>query len=1452
MSGKYLKARQLAKEMEEKAKKTAEKKKEAKNKKEQAEESLEIIKSLNIDIELEDLQEKFEKGEEDLDDKDFEKSYEVFRKIIEEIKSRSSTRHDEILNPIEELVQQAGDDLEFESLQEKIDESRGLFQDRELEEAFHKAFELKDESDKVINDRLNEELDNLKSILELIDEADEVKEKISKFISKAEYSLEADDYSRTLSLIKKTKETFGEEVKYSLNKTIERLRKRKEGLEEQEINVQNSEELLGSARSKLEEGKFIKAFSLIEKSKDKINPLFGEEILRDKFNKLNYKINEAEDIGAETESIKKIREEAKELQEENKIEKAESRLEDAFEEIEEAKFDKVLNTIAESREDFIKAKEMGANIEKPMQLLKKARNSLREDDHKEALDWARKGREEVQSLTKKLEEAKKDVVEKREVVNGLKEVLDEDLSDLENLIDKAEEDLEDKKTNEAISKLKKVNDKLDGEVRDKILNSVDEFDRLNKVAEEFGIDINKFSKQKEESKAKIDSSEYIEGCKIVQEGKNKVKQKIEDELDEKIPELEKSLSEFKGLDNEVKEDIDELIEESEEKINEGSYISGVEKFKEAEDMFEVAKIETVEDLIEKTSQVLSEIEEMDKDSIELGSSEENILLAGIEEAKSSMKEEMYSDALDTLNNYLLEFSEKIHTKSKNETQKAEKTGVEVEQLKKELKKSADKREEGSYTESIQISIKVMKKAEEKRKLRKEAYERIYDGSSKISELKEKNKLEEGGSIKELLEKAKKEFKQNNYSRATEKAEEAIDSLEDRDQFFDRKKELEDKFVKAKNMDIVDGGIKNFDPEIDKINEMSEDIGMAGALDKLEEKHEELEELLVEILNDKIEEVEEFIKNSEMMGFEVEDYKDQLDKIRFLMDREKSLDALIFLEKIEKEMKDIGGKEEIAKEKIEEVMVLLRKAEVMGVNRSGLEKLLHEAQKKIEEDKYEKSLQKARSAENKIRKAQKKRVESVLENFNQKIEKLNDRDVDTTLAEDKIQKAKKAKEKGDYTEGIIYAMQSEGELEKINNQKIIAGNIISRTKKFLEEVEDKGIFIDEAKEDFQECEQAYESGFYPKAVKNSLITAENLSKTFQTYNRLDSFLKSIDFLIDEFKKANKDIPKFLEEKEKIEKNYHDGKYQQAAEHMENLEGILRDHEDYLKDIISHVENEVEEEGIKNEPEAMKKLEKAKFLIDLKNPVNSLKNIEEAKELSGLKKLKRYDSLMEQVHESLENAKKFGASVERVEKRIREAKEKQNTGDVDRAYEKVEQANDMVEEILESHSPKLRVEVPDTLTINEWNPVTIQMINHGEALGENLQIELRGGELRNFTPGEKLKAGEERNINVKIKPEKENALLIARVLRIFDDEVFKDEQKLQVSMGSKLKKLDEEGICDHCGDKIKKGEKIIQCSCGKIYEISCGEEIGECKNCGTRLKTEEEKRKEKEKKRVSLDI
>ncbi|MFP4142191.1 MAG: hypothetical protein ACLFT7_02465 [Thermoplasmata archaeon] len=1450
MCGKYLKARQLAKEMEEKAKKTAEMKEEAQEQKERAEEILDDLSSLDVDWDLKGLENRLEKSEEHLEQKKFEKAFDVSQEIIEKVVEKGKAKVEEILNPLEETLESVES---IDDMEEDIEEAYELVEESEIKEALEKAVDLEKRSKKLFEDRLEDEISTLEALFDRLFNRKEgnfeALEDSEELLSKAEYSLEAEDYSRAFSLLDDTKKSIRENAKKEIEEIIGEMEQRIEVLVEKGYDIDDGKEALENARSEIEKD-LVGSWKSLQGRLDKINDLYAETILSEAFEKLDEEIKEAEDIGAPTKPIKEMKEEAQKLKRENNIIEVENILDDALEKIEEAKFDKVLNTIAESREDFIKAKEMGADIERPMELLKKARNSLKNDDYKEALEWAKKGREEVEELTDKLEELKNEVQKKRDEINKLEEVFEGDFSSLEEILEEAKSKLEQKSPEEAVSKLEELDEKIEETSRTKVEEISEEFEKLNETAKNLGIDVGDLSKQQEKCKKKIVSSDYFQAAKMGISGKKSVEKKVREKVEDENQRISEGVENLKELDEETATEVSELLELSEENLKEDSHIVAVEKLKEAKRVFTDRRKELAEQFIEKFSE---DIKTINQTGIEF--EDKDRYKEKISEAKDELSSGDNKEAFDNLIEFIPDLTRHIYEISLSLLEEAEKAGVKTDELEENLELSEEKMESGDFINAIDLSVKVLKESKNKKDERKNAYEKIKEGATRLSDLDEERiPSHELEPAKKKLKDAKNRFKARDYSHSIEKAEKALDligKIKVRGSFSMSKKEVERRFEIAKDLDITDERIQEFDLEIENIDNLAEEGDISEAQDLLQKKEEELNDLLMEKADEKIEDISYFLKAAGNMGFEIESHKNELKRAESLYEKGKGLESLELLEALDGELNSLKSKGDLARKELKEARSLLKKAKIIGTDVGEIDSRLDKSQEKLTNDQYNKSLEITREAKEEIIEAKEKRIENIIDDFNKKIEKLRSKNVDTALAENKVRKAKKALKKGDYSNSIRFALQSEGELERINKQKVIAKNSLSRLESMLETVKSKDILVDKAKEDFQRCEEAYESGFYPKVVENAIKASEEINEVLRTNRQIDKFLESFDLIIQELERYDFDASKSRQIKENIEDLYKDGKYVGAKEKIEEANGLMIDRKEDLKEVIKKIKEEISDKGMKEVDKTVNKLKKAGFLLDLASPRKALRNIYEAEELSGLSKLREFHKLVPQVEKSIENAKKFGASIKKAERMVRSAKDSKESGEIIEAYEKIKDANDEIEDVLEAYSPKLRLEISKTLTIDKWNTTEIRLINEGQALGKEPQLEVRGGEIRNANISKKLKGGEEKDLEVEIKPKKENSFIRASALRIFDDKVLEAEEELEVSLGSKVKKATGSEICDYCGKKMMKGDDLILCSCGKKYDSSCAEEIEECLNCGTYLDIEKEDKKKK-KKRVSLDL
>ncbi len=1456
LSGKYLKARQLAKEMEEKAKETAEKKEMAQEKKEKAERLLGEAQSIEAELDLEDVEERLKEGNENISEKDFEEGVEKFGEVIDQIQAEALSKHSEILEKINDFFESETEEEEFSSLKEDIEESEELIEEGKLEEGFEKTLEIKNESKEMIEEDLNERLEELENLVEMVEESEDVKTEGQEIISKARYSLDAEEYKRTHSLIQEAREGIENAVEDELQDMGNKLDSRMDRLKEKGIEVPKAVECLNEGREKKENDEYNTALDRFQECRERINQYYDQEVLQERFANLRDEIEEAKEIDAPTGTVEEMVEEAEKLIEKDNIEEADDLLKEAFEKIEEAKFDKVLNTIAESREDFIRAKDIGADIEEPMELLNTARDSLKNNDYKEALEWARKGREEVQDLIKKFDKAKKEIQNKRDELARLKDVLDTDYPDLENLMDEAEVRLEEKNYEETMVKIEELDEEMENKVQEEVEELLDEFANLIDLADDLESKIKDISKQLDESRKKADSGNYLEAANMAKSGKNIAKKKIEEELEEKIEKVRENKERTEIEDEEIEREIDELIDESEEELDMENFEGAIESMKEAKMELKEAKTGAAEKHIEDLSERLNNIEELDIKGIDIKPYKEKVA-----EAKGKLENEKNEEAITKVNEISREFSEEIrdhaekfYEEAKKTLQEAEETGVKIETLEDELKDAQEHLENNNFMEAIRSSLDVEEKAEEKRKERSEAYEKISDSASKLSELKKEKKKEDIKPIKDKLVAAKKDFKKRNYEDSMEKAEEAellLSEFEARTLFSDTKREIKEKLKKMKKTGMLKEKIKEFNVEVESLAELTEEGNYSEAQEKIEGKNEELNTLLREKANEKIEDIREFLDSAQNIGFSVQDYKDKLKRTESFLNQENFLKALDNIKNIENELDELKNKSDNAREKIEDAKFTLRKAEVMGADIEEEKELMEKAKDYFKKDRYEKSIEKAKKAKVDIQNSQKERVEDIINRFTEKIDELRSKNIDTALAENKIQKAIKAKDRGDYTEAIKFALQSEGELEKDEIQREIANETLEEAEKGVEEAQKEGILVDQARRSFQEAKDSFDNGFYPKVLESAIETSGNLVKVVRLYEETNSFLENIEGVLEDFKGEKFEGSRPLEEKEDLEESFQNGEYEKAHDHLENIKTTLRENEEKIKETIYKIEDEIKEKGEKDVKKAEDKLQTAKALLDFKNPIKAMREIEQAKEISGLKKKKEYDELMKKVQKSIDNAKKFGAPVGEVKEKVDEAKKIKEKKDKIEAFEKMKEAHEQVEEALEPYSPDIEVSISDMLSLDEWNHTKVKLMNNGEALANDPSIEIRGGERKNFDLKNKLKSGEEIVVEGRIKPHKENAKIIATAFRIFDDKKFKDEEDLNISMGIEIKRANKKETCDICGDDIEKGERIIYCSCGKTYERSCGAEEGKCPNCGTNLEIEKEKQKET-KKRLSLDM
>jgi len=1456
LSGKYLKARKLAREMEQKAKKTAKMKEEAKKKRKKVEELLEA--SLDIDIEVDvkidedGLRKKIEDTEEKINEKNFEEAEKDFDEVIEEIQSSNFAKLDKLFKPVKDLLELAGEGEGFKSLKEEMEEAKGLIEEGKIEKGFKKAEKIKDESEKVIEREVGNELEEIQSLLKTMDSSGKQISQLKKTVSKANYAYEADEYERAMSLINESRDVLGEKLGDQLEDMIDELEDRIKRTREMGIDVSKVEKKVEDAKELKEKKSYGKAVKSIQTGHELLDNSFTATFDK-RVQEIEKEIKEAEEIGTSTEKVKDMLEEAEELKEKQQFKKARELLKGASKKVKEAKFNQVLETIAESRDYFIKAKNIGADIKEPMEMLNNARASLKEEDYKKALEWAEKGREKVEKVVKGHFEMEQKFEQRINNIKELMKLLDLEAPDLDENISEAEEHLKNRDYDEASSVIEKFEDGFHKKVYESLMEKIDEFEKLNGIGKDIDIEMDDLTEELDESVKKTKSSEYLEAAKIAENGIKTAKERIENELDHIIEDINKGVNMIDKIEEDTRGKIKDILGKAYNKLGSEKYMETHQLIKEAREELDYAQVGSAEKYIQNATELLETLESLEED-MDMEEMDLSILKEGIEKAKESFDEgehyesiKFIDQARDELNEELQEKAEHLFGLAKKETVQAKKTGVRIEDLREKLIESKKEMKQGDYLRSIHKSLDVKQDAEKARTARKEAYEKISEVATKLSALKRDGKIEDISDIKEILVEAKEVFRDRDYSGAIEtakKADRIIQNIEKENVFEEKKKELEENISRLEGSDVEEKSkkIDALKEEVEEAEELNEKSGLQEGVEKLEKIQDEIDSILKKTIEEQLEETERSIKSAENLGMDTQVLWKEFEKIGPLVDEGNYWEGLETLNSCKTKIQELKNKYDEAEEVIERSRNKLQEAENIKADIKEGKELLEEAELDFEEDKYEESILKAKEAETELEKAQKKRVGSILEKFRDKIKSLRKADRDTALADNLLRKAEKAKEEGAYKEAINYSMQSEGELEKIGLQQSISKKGISTAQKKLKEAEADGLFLDEVKKILNEAKDSYQSGFYVKAFNKALEAGDRLNRAQKAVEEVEIFLEHIDECIRDLKHEGIGVSELENSKEMVEKNFHNGDYIKAHSFIGKAEEYLDDKKDVLKNIISDIENKTEERGEEKE-RAHNLLDKARNVLEMGRSFKVVRLINEAKEVSGLAKEEKYDNIIEEAENLVEKAKKFGAPVKDVKNDIEDAKSFEKKGDMDQALEKAEETLQNLEDNLEPYSPKIDIKVSERFEHDQWNSTTISLENTGKGFAGELELKIRGGKMEGFDFKDRLKAGEKIESKGRIKPKGKNTKIIASVVRAFD--------KKKIEYGCELETTEEGSeerkVCDICGEDIDKDKGVV-CDCGKTFHETCEEETKRCPGCGTKLKEE----KKTKRKRVDMGI
>ncbi len=220
-------------------------------------------------------------------------------------------------------------------------------------------------------------------------------------------------------------------------------------------------------------------------------------------------------------------------------------------------------------------------------------------------------------------------------------------------------------------------------------------------------------------------------------------------------------------------------------------------------------------------------------------------------------------------------------------------------------------------------------------------------------------------------------------------------------------------------------------------------------------------------------------------------------------------------------------------------------------------------------------------------------------------------------------------------------------------------------------------------------------------------------------------------------------------------------------------------------------------------------------------------------------KRFIDLTYKAETTIRNGKKFGIDMHAAERRLTEAMEARRR-DVAEGIKAAEDAYRLAWDAVEAFAPNLKgtLEI-GAARLNEPADATLTLENVGKGLAKDVRVRILGdGEADGLSELPALRAHGKETMRFKLKMTAPGSVPLAIQIvshRVFDDKEYVQEMIAQVEVAEtpqeRAKKLVAglESRCPICKGAIKKGFRVIQCTCGRDFHELCATRVGRCPVC-----------------------
>ncbi len=1155
MASSYLKALQITKQLEQKAK-------EATKYRQQAEDGIETVENAikaakKLDVNVAKAEAALQAGQEALKDKDYEKAVAKIDKANDEIRKSREEFFDRIMQSSELLLEMTrGMDAVSDESESLLDEARKALKDGDLEKAVEKSKRSYEISERVLHEKVSETFTTAQSMVVLAKDMDRDVTKAEEFLNKARTAIETSDFETALKNIGGSLEETGSVLEHHILKTIEEAKELVSIGSKMEADILEGKTLLRGAERATEEMDYEKALDKGTKALADLHRTIKSQL--DRFISTSKKLmSQARENGADVDESGRIISKAESAMEANRYERTLDLINEAIEYTENAQFQTVLKIISHSRNKFITAKNIGVDLSKAMEYLDKARTALRDSEFTKAIEMAKNGESELQKAIQDYETASQGIESVQAAFNEAQE-LGADTSQSKELLDKARAMLENQDFSSALDLVTQTRELTEKAEYDHVLESIEQAEYLMTMGEESGLDVSEANDLLDQSISSMKSKSYQEAIEFSTKCQYITGELLAESIKTITESLTKRIEEAEKTGQEIG-DSKGLLEKAVEALRLKDYTNSRKLAEQSREHLEAAQSQIAQDTLDDAKRMLDLMADMGQDVANIG--------ALIKQADNAMREEKYEKSLELSRLARTELV-KLQMNTANDTFnnakaviiEVKKVGIDISGFREPLFKAKEELDKGNYEAAFEIASKQREEAEKLMDLREKSIKALSHAAGMLTNARKDNI--DVAPVKKIVLEAKAMFQSAKFEDTIEKVQEAQVELEKLTAQYSAAKKIlmaNEKLKEGKELEL---DIDSAESLLKQAKEKIKDKDYPLALENANKAIQEIDELIRTNSEADIEKARTMITEAKKVGVDVLVLEKLIEKAKSFYDREEFARASQYAVRSQKEIEELKDHCQLSARTIQMAQAKIAEVESIQADTTQAKTHLDEAMKILRANDYIHAIEEAKKS---IQAAQDSRhayVASTIESFREMVANRKKENVETTEADELLNRADAALAAEKYTDALQLAMQSESEMERKELQLNMAQNALKIATENLALVKKDGIGVKAAEAMLKKAETALKQGDYPDALEKAVQCSDLVNEANEKSQECKNMLEAARARITEVFKSGADIDQakdiFEKAKALMEGQNYDSAVELAKESMNKAKTSYRSH------------------------------------------------------------------------------------------------------------------------------------------------------------------------------------------------------------------------------------------------------------------------------------------------------